>query len=85
VSDTTRSEDVTIDIAVEDLHALAKINPLAWEQLLHIVDNRQKDERIAELEGHLAHAHDSMPIEHRVVTKAELDRIEAKNGSTEVA
>jgi len=74
-----------INIEVEDLKELARINPVAWEQLLHIVDNREKDARIAELEDHLAHAHDSILIEDRVVTKAELDRIEAKNGSTEVA
>ena len=74
-----------INIEVEDLKELARINPVAWEQLLHIVDNREKDARIAELEDHLAYAHDSILIEDRVVTKAELDRIEAKNGSTEVA
>ena len=40
-----------INIELEDLHELAKINPLAWEQLLHIADNRRNAGRIAELEG----------------------------------
>jgi len=80
-----QDQPLGINIEVEDLKELARINPVAWEQLLHIVDNREKDARIAELEDHLAHAHDSILIEDRVVTKAELDRIEAKNGSTEVA
>mgnify|MGYP005825179341 FL=1 len=80
-----QDQPLGINIEVEDLKELARINPVAWEQLLHIVDNREKDARIAELEDHLAYAHDSILIEDRVVTKAELDRIEAKNGSTEVA
>ena len=80
-----QDQPLSMNIEVEDLRQLANINPLAWEQLLHIVDNRINAEKIAELEGHLAHAHDSIPIEHRVVTKAELDRVETKNGSTEVA
>ena len=80
-----QDQPLGINIEVEDLKELARINPVAWEQLLHIVDNREKDARIAELEDHLAHAHDSILIEDRVVTKAELDRNEAKNGSTEVA
>ena len=82
---SAQDQPLNINIEVEDLQELARINPVAWEQLLHIVDNREKDARIAELEDHLAHAHDSIPIEDRVVTKAELDRIEAKNGSTEAA
>jgi len=40
-----------INIELEDLHELAKINPLAWEQLLHIADNRRNAGRIAELES----------------------------------
>ena len=80
-----QDQPLGINIEVEDLQELARINLLAWEQLLHIVDNRINAEKIAELEGHLAHAHDSIPIEHRVVTKAELDRVETKNGSTEAS
>jgi len=87
---SAQDQPLNINIEVEDLRELARINPLAWEQLLHIVDNRQNRDcileqigRIEELEEHLAKAPDSIPIEHRVVTKAELDRIEAKNGSTE--
>ncbi len=49
------SEELTIELA--DLHELARINPTAWEQLLHIVDNRQNAEKIADLEAHLAKAH----------------------------
>ena len=39
-----------INIELEDLHELARINPLAWEQLLHIADSRILKARIAELE-----------------------------------
>ena len=66
-----------VEIELEDLKELARINPVAWEQLLHIVDNRQNAERIADLEAHLAKAHETVQSEHRVVTKAELD---SKNG-----
>ena len=76
-----------IDIELEDLHELARINPVAWEQLLHIADNRQNQARIEDLEEHLAQAHETVKVvcphhgetgcptlaEHRVVTKAELD------------
>jgi len=40
-----------INIELEDLQELARINPLAWEQLLHIADNRILQARIAELEN----------------------------------
>ena len=40
-----------INIELDDLKELARINPLAWEQLIHIADNRRNAERIAELEG----------------------------------
>jgi len=40
---------ITIERA--DLEALAKLNPLAWEQLLHIVERRVLNARIAELEN----------------------------------
>ena len=46
-----------LTISMGDLEELARVNPVAWEQLLHIVDNRQNKERIAELEAHLDHAH----------------------------
>ena len=47
-----------VNIELEDLRELARINPVAWEQLLHIVDNRQNNERIADLEAHLEKAHE---------------------------
>tara|TARA_R110000765_G_scaffold58062_1_gene113475 strand:- start:248 stop:445 length:198 start_codon:yes stop_codon:yes gene_type:complete len=53
-SDVQAGYAVELNIELEDLHELAKINPLAWEQLMHIVDNRQKDQRIAELEIQLS-------------------------------
>ena len=31
-----------VNIELEDLKELARINPLAWEQLLHIADNRPR-------------------------------------------
>ena len=40
-----------INIELEDLQELARINPLAWEQLLHIADNRILQARIAVLEN----------------------------------
>ena len=42
------------NIEIADLQELARINPLAWEQLLHISDNRQNAERISELEERLS-------------------------------
>ena len=44
-----------INIELEDLQELARINPLAWEQLLHIADNRILQARIAVLENGNAH------------------------------
>ena len=69
-----RPTEPQVNIELEDLHELARINPLAWEQLTHIVDNRQKDQRIAELEAHLAHAQDVVPVENHVMAKAKSDR-----------
>ena len=40
-----------INIELEDLRELARINPLAWEQLLHIADSRILKARIAVLEN----------------------------------
>ena len=40
-----------INIELEDLQELARINPLAWEQLLHIADSRILKARIAVLEN----------------------------------
>ena len=40
---------ITIERA--DLEALAKLNPLAWEQLLHIADTRILKARISALEN----------------------------------
>lgn len=48
------STEPQISIEIEDLRELARINPLAWEQLMHITDNRRNAERIAELESRLA-------------------------------
>ena len=44
-----------INIELEDLQELARINPLAWEQLLHIADSRTLKARIAVLENGNAH------------------------------
>ena len=45
-----------ITIGMADLRELAKVNPLAWEQLMHIADARILKARIAELEnGTTAH------------------------------
>ena len=51
-------EQVGLEISVEDLKALAEINPLAWAQLLHIADVRILKAKIAELEGDLENALD---------------------------
>jgi hypothetical protein len=40
-----------INIELEDLQELARINPLAWEQLLHIADSRILQARIHDLEN----------------------------------
>ena len=80
-NNSTVDDAIQINIELEDLHELARINPLAWEQLLHIGDNRRNAEKIAELEGHLAHAHQAVQGEHRVRTKAELDN---QNGAIPV-
>ena len=53
-SNSSVDDAVQINIELEDLHELARINPLAWEQLLHISDNRQNAERISELEDRLS-------------------------------
>ena len=73
-----------VEIELEDLKELARINPVAWEQLLHIADNRINAAKIADLESHLEQAHkyavtraQSTPPEHRLVSKGELD---SKNG-----
>jgi hypothetical protein len=47
----SEEESPQINIELEDLQELARINPLAWEQLLHIADNRILQARIAELEN----------------------------------
>jgi hypothetical protein len=39
-----------INIDLVDLEELARVNPLAWEQLLHIADTRILKARIAKLE-----------------------------------
>ena len=51
------SDPLELTIQMVDLRELQRINPMAWEQLLHIVDNRQNAERISELEEHLSQAH----------------------------
>jgi len=68
-------DDASLELTIQmdDLKELARINPVAWEQLLHVVDNRQNAERIADLEERLAKANEVVQDEHRVVTKAELD------------
>ena len=55
-------DDASLELTIQmdDLKELARINPVAWEQLLHIVDNRQNAERITELEAHLEEAHSKL-------------------------
>ena len=50
----------SLEITIEDLRALAEINPLAWEQLLHIVDMRLANKRIQELEARLSDGHSGL-------------------------
>ena len=47
--------EIRLIIEMVDLHELARINPLAWEQLLHIADSRILHARIAVLENGNAH------------------------------
>ena len=47
--------EIRLIIEMVDLHELARINPLAWEQLLHIADSRTLKARIAVLENGNAH------------------------------
>ena len=77
-------EDPSLELTIQmsDLEELARINPVAWEQLLHIVDNRQHAERIAELEEHLAQAHDKVIENHQLITKAELDAKDCETAVT---
>jgi hypothetical protein len=51
-----KSEELNIELV--DLQELARINPLAWEQLVHIADNRINAARILDLESHLDQAHE---------------------------
>ena len=44
-------KQVGLNIDVSDLQTLAGVNPLAWEQLLHIADVRVLKQRIIELEA----------------------------------
>ena len=39
----------SVNIELEDLKELARINPLAWEQLVHIADNRKSNKMIKDL------------------------------------
>ena len=77
-------EDPSLELTIQmsDLEELARINPVAWEQLLHIVDNRQNAERIAELEEHLAQAHEKVIEKHQLITKAELDAKDCETAVT---
>ena len=59
-----------INIELSDLEELARINPMAWEQLLHIADNRVNAARIADLEAHLAKAHSEVSQKSNGVAKA---------------
>tara|TARA_R110000824_G_scaffold400585_1_gene608372 strand:+ start:51 stop:338 length:288 start_codon:yes stop_codon:yes gene_type:complete len=52
-NNSTVDDAIQINIELEDLHELARINPLAWEQLLHIVDNRHNVEQITALQEQL--------------------------------
>ncbi len=42
-----------LSITREDLAQLAQVNPLAWEQLLHIADMRIANEKISFLENRI--------------------------------
>ena len=42
-----------VNIELGDLQELARINPLAWEQLLHIADNRRNAGQIEGLKQQL--------------------------------
>ena len=46
-------EQVGLSITREDLAQLAHVNPLAWEQLLHIADMRIANEKISFLENRI--------------------------------
>jgi|LULG01.1.fsa_nt_gb hypothetical protein len=46
-------EQVGLSITREDLAQLAQVNPLAWEQLLHIADMRIANEKISFLENRI--------------------------------
>lgn len=41
----------SLEITIEDLKTLAEINPLAWEQLLHIADARIANQEINRLKA----------------------------------
>ena len=45
--------EASVNIELEDLQELARINPLAWEQLLHIADNRQHAGQVTALKEQL--------------------------------
>ena len=47
------SYEASVNIELEDLQELARINPLAWEQLLHIADNRQNAGQVTALKEQL--------------------------------
>ena len=61
-------EQMGLEISVEDLKALAEINPLAWAQLLHIADVRILKAKIADLEARLAEVftNGNHPVEEKV-------------------
>ena len=61
-------EQMGLEISVEDLKALAEINPLAWAQLLHIADVRILKAKIADLEARLAEVftNGNRPVEEKV-------------------
>ena len=42
-----------VNIELGDLQELARINPLAWEQLLHIADNRRNAAQVEALKQQL--------------------------------
>ena len=52
-------EPMGLAITKDDLVKLAEINPLAWEQLLHIMDMRMATERINRLEEENARLSDA--------------------------
>ena len=74
-------EQMGLNIDVLDLRALAEINPLAWEQLLHIADARILKTRITQLESDLDMAlNPRLSVKQTDVPPVELNGLFADTG-----